>query len=318
MHIRLVFILFILAACIISPQTVPAAEAEKAPQTQSARSKNIFGPPVNVNISGPGTVPEGVLYTAINASFADKVRNTRNARGDRGRPSDTFQQLWLLKLRYGITDYLEIVSVTPYVNQRITNPEPKRYSTIYGLMDSTLYFALAPWQERRGDPFTASISAGVWLPVGAWGRDNPPGYGVAGFRGQAAVGKWLNKDIKIETEGVWSSTRFASGNQDVRLGDQFQWNSQIRYLFNYFDIGLESTLIWQLNSHRERTTSRYASGDMRNSSTEWFVGPSVNVAIEPLDMWVGLGAFFAAMQRFQGVQRKVENVRFEFKIGKLW
>jgi len=40
---------------------------------------------------------------------------------------------------------------------------------------------------------------------------------AAGFRGQAAVGKFLTKDVKIETEGVWSSTRFAPGKQDVRI-----------------------------------------------------------------------------------------------------
>ena len=306
----------IFAVCMLSPLPAPAAEEGKAPQ-QGTRSKAIFGPPVNVNISGPGTVPEGVLYTAINTSFADKVRNTDNSRGGRGRASDIFQQQWLLKLRYGITDYFEVVSVTPFVHQRSTNPEPARYPAIYGVADSTLYFVLAPWQERRGDAFTASASAGAWLPVGAWGRDNPPGYGAAAFRGQAAIGKWLNKDIKIDTEGVWSSTR-TIGNQDVRIGDNIQWNSQIRYLFDYFDIGLESTLIWQFTSHREKTTSRYASGDMRNGSTEWFVGPSANFAIDPLGMFVGVGAFFPVMQRFEGGQRKVENVRLEFKIGKLW
>jgi len=311
MDTRRIFFMIILAAYIISPQSSLAAEETKTPQAQSTRSKMIAGVPVNVNIAAAGSMPEGVLYTGINASFADKVTPTGNTKS-----SDVFSQAWLLKLRYGITDYLEIWSTTPYLNMQRTNPEPSR-PVIYGVADSVLSLTLAPWQERRGDPVTASVSAGFWLPVGAWGKDNPAGYGTTGFRGQAAVGKFLTKDIKVDTEGVWN-TRFVRGNQDVRLGDQFQWNSQIRYLFDYFDIGVESTLIWQIASYREKTNQAGPSMDMRNGYTEWLVGPSVNVACEPLGMWVGVGAFFPVMQRYQSDGAKVENVRLEFKIAKLW
>ena len=311
MNTKLMFSMLILAAYIILPQAAQAAEEEKTPQAKSTRSRVIVGVPVNVNIAGPGSMPEGVLYTGLNASFADKITPTGSTKG-----SDVFSQAWLLKVRYGITDYLEIWSTTPYLNMRRTNPEPAR-PVIYGIADSVLCLTLAPWQERRGDPFTASGSVGIWLPVGAWGKDNPPGYGTTGFRGQAAIGKFVTKDLKIETEGVWN-TRFARGNQDVRLGDQFQWNSQIRYLFDYFDIGVESTLIWQTTSYREKTSQAGRSMDLRNGYTEWLVGPSVNVALEPLGMWVGVGAFFPVMQSYQSDGAKVENVRLEFKIAKRW
>ena len=309
MHTRLIFPMLILAACIILPRSVPAAEAEKAPQTQNTRSKMIFGVPVNVNMAGPGSMPEGVLYTAINASFSDKVTPHGNTTR---RLSDSFNQAWLLKVRYGITEYLEIWSTTPYTNSRRTNPEPNPQS-IYGINDTVVCFTFGPWHERRGDPFTASASAGVWVPMAAWGADHPAGLGVMGFRGQAAVGKFLTNNIKIETEGVWT-TRFGRGNQGVRLGDQFQWNSQIRYLFDYFDIGLESTLVRQLTSDQKKDGR---TRDMRSKSTEWFVGPSVNFAIDPLGMWVGVGALFPVMQDYQS-PTKAENVRFELKIAKLW
>ncbi|MCL2122531.1 MAG: hypothetical protein FWH34_00425 [Desulfovibrionaceae bacterium] len=306
---RCIFLAFLLAACMISPQSVPAAEAKKDPQPQSTRSRMIFGPPVNVNISGPGSMPEGVLMTGINVSFADKVTPFGNA----SRSSDVFSQTWLLKVRYGITDYLEIWTTTPYINNRRTNPEPNP-QFIYGIGDTVLNLTFCPWHERRGDSFTASASAGLWLPMAAWGAHHPPGLGVMGFRGQAAVGKFLTKDIKIETEGVLNA-RFARGNQDVRLGDQYQWNSQIRYLFDYFDIGVESSMVWQLSS--DKVISGLGARDLRNGYTEWFVGPSVNVAIDPLGMWAGIGAFFPVM-RYTDSPTKVENVRFEFKIAKLW
>ena len=311
-------LIFILAACIFSPLSAPAAEAEKDAQKQSTRSKMIFGPPVNVNIAGPGSMPEGVLMTGVNASFSDKVTAVGNAGS---RASDVFSQQWLLKLRYGITDYLEIWSTTPYVNQQRRNPELARHNTIYGVADSVLALTLAPWQERRGDAFTASVSAGVLLPIAAWGKDHMPGMGVMAFRGQAAIGKFVTKDIKIETEGVWY-TRFARGNQDVRLGDQFQWNSQIRYLFDHFDIGVESSLVTNEAADKE---VRSNVSSLRNGFTEWFVGPSVNVGIDPLGMWAGLGVFFPVLYSLHnegnppnGYSTKMENFRVEFKLAKLW
>jgi hypothetical protein len=61
---------------------------------------------------------------------------------------------------------------------------------------------------------------------------------------------------------------------------------------------------------------------LRNGYTEWFVGPSVNVAIEPLSMWAGLGVFFPVLYSLHDEHRspptKMENFRVEFKIGKLW
>ena len=310
MKTRCILLAFILAAFIIAPQSASAEEAAKDPQKQSTRSRMIFGPPVNVNLAGPGSMAEGVLMTGINTSFADKVTPF----GDTSRKrSDVFSQTWLLKVRYGITDYLEVWTTTPYIHNRRTNPEPNP-QVIYGIGDTVLALTFCPWHERRGDSFTASASAGVWLPMAAWGDDHPPGLGVMGFRGQAAVGKFVTKDIKIETEGVWN-TRFARGNQNVRLGDQFQWNSQIRYLFDYFDIGVESSMVWQRTS--DRKISGLGTRDLRNGYTEWFVGPSVNVAIEPLGMWAGIGAFFPVM-RYTDSPTKVENVRVEFKIAKLW
>jgi hypothetical protein len=308
--------MLILAAFMMSPQSVPAAEAaeaEKAVQ-KSTRSKMIFGPPVNVNLSGAGSMPDGVLLTGINSSFANKLTPVGSSGS---KASDAFSQQWLLKMRYGITDYLEIWTTIPYINIQRTNPTPSP-QYIYGVADSVLALTFGPLHERRGDPFTASASAGVLLPVAAWGKDHMPGMGVMAFRGQAAVGKFLTRDFKVDTEGVWIS-RFARGNQDVRLGDQFQWNSQARYLFDYFDIGLESSLVTQGASDRD---VRGNVSSLRNGYTEWFVGPSVNVAIEPLSMWAGLGAFFPVLYSLHDEHRapptKMENVRIEFKIGRLW
>ncbi|MDR0490037.1 MAG: hypothetical protein LBH28_02155 [Oscillospiraceae bacterium] len=311
--------MLLLAACALVPQYVSAAEAEaeKDAPKQSTRSKMIIGIPVNVNLMGAGGLPEGKLLTNINASFADRIRS--QGEGAHRNMSDVFSQTWLLKLRYGITDYLEVWSTTPYINNHRSNPEPASVTgapnTIYGVGDTFLGVLFTALHERRGDPVTASASAAALIPIASWGVDHPAGFGVWGFRGQAAISKFLTRDIKVETEGVWVTRFGGCGNQDVQIGDQFQWNAQARYLFDSFDIGLESTMVWQLTNYRYQHGR--GANDMRSFSHEWFVGPSVNFAIDKLGMWAGFGAFFPVLQRFQN-PGKVENLRAEFKIGKLW
>ena len=82
-----------------------------------------------------------------------------------------------------------------------------------------------------------------------------------------------------------------------------------------FDIGLESVL-----TKTESSDKRLPTGDHINTysgTTEWVVGPSINLAIEPLKMWVGVGAFFPVMQEAKS-STKMEDVRWEFKIAKVW
>ena len=303
-----VFLMFVAISFAASPQPSMATEAEKDTLKQNTRSRMIFGPPVNVNLMGAGGMPEGKLLTVINTSFAEKTRAK-----DGAKSPDVFSQVWLLKLRYGITDYLELWSTTPYISNRRTNPEPDP-KNIYGVGDSFLGLLFSPLHERRGDPLTASVSAAFLIPIAAQGSHHPPGMGVSGFRGQAGVGKFLTRSLKIETEGVWN-TRFDRGNQDVRLGDQFQWNGQVRYLFDHFDLGLESNLTWQRSS--DRVFPGLGAVDLRNGYTDWFIGPSANFAIDKLGMWAGIGVFLPVIQRFDSPS-KVENARFEFKIGKIW
>lgn len=320
MKTRWIVLMLLLVACALVPQYVSAAEteAEKDAPKQSTRSKMIVGIPVEVNLMGAGGLPDGKLLTEINASFADSVRS-QGERTNRNM-SDVFAQTWVMRVRYGITDYLEAWAVTPYINDYRSNPQPASGgsgvpNTIYGIGDTFLGLLYTPLHERRGDPLTLSASAAALVPMAAWGVDHPAGFGVWGFRGQAAIGKFLTQDIKVETEGVWVSRFGGRGNQDVQIGDQFQWNTQARYLFDTFDIGLESTMIWQLTSYRYQPGQ--GNTDLRSFSHEWYVGPSVNFAMDKLGMWAGFGVFFPVVQRFQS-PGKVENLRVEFKIGKIW
>lgn len=300
----------------LSVETQPSTDTENAAEEspreepakqQSGRAKMLFGQPVNVNIAGGGTLPKGKALTILNASFADKTNGKRGYSG-----SDVFSQLWLAKFRYGITDNLELSMTAPYINNKRSNPRPHP-EHIEGFSDTAVALVVAPFNLHQGDPVAWSIYAGLLTPTGTGGKNHLPGVGVWGWRLSTGVATFLTDNIKADMDVSWSGP-FERGNQKVRRGDQFQWNSQVRYLFDNFDIGLESTLV-----HQESGDKSTSAGDLnlRNGYTEWLVGPSVNVPIDALNMWAGVGVFFPVMQDYKG-PAAVEDARFEFKIGKLW
>jgi hypothetical protein len=286
-------------------------EETGAPEQKSARSKILFGQPVNVNIAGGGTLPQGKLLTILNASFADK---TRAKKGGSNGP-DVFSQVWLLKLRYGLTNNIELSATTPYINNE-RSPKPANSSKhVEGFGDQVVALSFAPWNEHQGDPVSASVYAGVLLPTGNYGKNHLPGNGVWGGRFQAGIGKFfMERRVKLDTEVVYA-TPFDRGNQKVKRGGQFEWNSQARYLFDRFDIGMESTLA--VRESGDRKLPNGSTVNLKNGATEWFIGPSMNVGLDALGMWAGIGVFFPVLQDVKGPS-KVEDVRYEFKIGKLW
>lgn len=287
---------------------VAAVSAEESPGPKRA-SVLMGNPPVNINIASAGTLPESTLFTALNASFSDKHR------GKDGGSSgfDTFAQIWLLKVRYGITSNLELSTVGSYANMSRRNPSPNP-SHIEGLGDQSLGLSYGLFNVHQGDPLSLSFGLSAILPTAPEGSNHAPGNSAWGGRAHVAVGKWLTRDLKFDTELVFN-TPFERGNQDVKRGSQYMWSAQLRYLFNEFDIAFESNVTKTESGDKDLPNGRNIN--IRNGYTEWYVGPSLNVAFEPVKAWMGVGVFFPVYQDVKG-PTKVDDARFEFKIGKLW
>ncbi len=293
--------------------------ADETPK-ETKRARSLLATPVNVNTAGAGSLPKGMALTMINASFANK---TRSKRGGGGR-ADVFQQSWLLKIRYGITNRFEIATTVPWIHMTNSNRPDNTRKYVEGFGDSVLQFTVAPLQQHQGDPLSFSLTGGILFPTGQTGDAHLPGNNAWGGRAAAAVGAFVTKDIKLDTEVVWSGP-FERGNQNVERGDQWQWNSNIRYLWDWFDVGFESSLVVQESGDRKIDGVRLADGSWQRSQTvntrngykEWFIGPSMNFAVDSVGMWAGVGAFFPVMQDYKE-PAKVENMRVEFKLGKVW
>lgn len=265
----------------------------------------LLGAPVNTAISGGSVLPNGMLLTAVNASFRDK---TDQIKGE-GSP-DVFSQIWLLKVRYGLTDRFEISTVGSYINNKRDGMNPEH---IEGMGDQSLGFTYAILSERQGDPLWLSFGAAALLPTGQSGDNHLPGNEAWGGRASISLTKFFTPQWKGDMDFI-AQGPFERGNQNVKRGNEYQWNAQVRYMFvdPQVDVGIESAY-----SKTESGDKRVGSRTFNNhaGTTEWVVGPSVNLAISPLNMWVGAGAFFPVLQEADG-PAKMENVRWEFKIGK--
>ena len=294
---------------IFAVHAVATAEEQNArPEQTPSRPKTLIAtPPVHPNLTSSGTLPKGLLYVALNPVFFDKTRSKDGYQGP-----DTFSQAWLLKLRYGITNYLEINSVLSYVNLTRSNPTPSQ-KHLEGYGDQSLGLTYALYNTHQREPISLSFSLGALLPTAPEGANHLPGNSAWGGRASIDFGTFLTPDLKFDT-GLIITGPFERGNQDVKRGEQYQWNAQLRYLFTNFDIGLESSLV---NTAAGNKSGPAGDIDLKNGSTEWFVGPSVNFAIDRYDLWFGIGIFFPIVQNFDS-PAKAEDYQLALKIGKVW
>lgn len=303
-------------AIAFSPLAIAGENVEPAPTEQQTpvkkkRAKLLTGTPVHTAIAGGGTLPKGSLLTTYNSSLADRTNGKKGYKG-----SDVYSQVHLLKIRYGLTNHWELTSTAPYINNGSRNPKPSnRANNIEGYGDQLFGFTYAPYQFHQGDPLAISLSAGITAPTGTYGNNHVPGNGAWGGRLATGIATFFTDDIRFDTEVVMT-TSFENGNQKVRKGNQYQWNTQVRYLFDWFDIGVESVY-----THSEDGTG-YRPGrggrvNLHNGGKEWHVGPSTSIAIDPLDMWVGFGVFFPVMQDMNGPS-VVDDVQYHFKVAKMW
>lgn len=311
-HYLACLIMFCMAFIGFSPlaQAIEAADQAKVEDQapKKTRAKMLTGTPVHTGIAGGGSLPKGKLLTIYNFSLADKT-NAKN--GYKG--SDIYSQAHLLKIRYGLTNHWEIITTGAYINNGRRDPS-QNPGHIEGIGDQSLGITYAPLQFHQGDPVALSFNGAISMPTAPYGKNHVPGNGVWGSRLAAGFATFLTDDIRFDIEGCWT-TSFERGNQKVRKGDQYQWNTMVRYLFDWFDIGIESVYVHTENG--DKITPAGNKINMYNGGKEWHVGPTTSIAIDALDMWVGAGVYFPVMQDMNGATA-VDDVQYHFKIGKMW
>lgn len=95
--------------------------------------------------------------------------------------------------------------------------------------------------QRRGDPFWVTVGGALLLPTGQDGDNHLHGNSARGGRVSLSLTKSFTPNFKGDMDFVYQGP-FERGNRDVKRGNEFQWNTQVRYMFSDLplDIGLES------------------------------------------------------------------------------
>lgn len=287
-----------------------AADQSEISVTQPEKSEKmspLSGTPVNSAISGGGIVPKGMLLTALNFSYRDKDHIVNNA-GLGARTSQ--QELYLLKLRYGLADRVELLFVPGYVSNHRDAYRTQKADHVDGPTDFAFGGTYTPLSQRLGDPFSLGLSLVVNMPTGKDGPEYLPGGGAWSYGAKVGITKVWHPNHRIDWDlGFTQPTE--TGNQGVRKGTAITMTGSYHYVFNpYFDVGLEFTLenskAWERNGV-----------SMNNKYTEMYVGPAINFCIPEWNLWMGAGVFVPVIRDYD-IPTASDNIRIELKLGKVW
>ncbi|SHN51434.1 transporter [Desulfovibrio litoralis] len=307
-HMKKTLLIFSTLCFLYSPAL--SQEAGETPKnTKQQKTNHLLGAPVNVGASSNVVIPKGVLLISPNYSIREKYSSS--GPGNKQTPN-VDSSIFITKIRYGLADRVELRINVPYTT--FTSHAPKN-GPVYnrdGFGDINIMGAYQITAQKFGDPVTTIATLGVGLPTAEKGKSTSVIPGNASWSGIAKTGirKDFNQTHRLETE--LSYTLYMNeGNLDTKKGDVLMLNSQYRYMTQHnFDIGIENII--------EKTFSSEVKGrNQKDDSFSCYVGPSVNVSIPVVDMWVGAGVFAGVVN--DNRQRKpVEDYRVDFKVGKFF
>ena len=279
-----------------------------APQpVKTEKMSPLSGTPVNSAISGGAIVPKGLLLSALNFSYRDKDDIVDDA-GAGARTSE--QELYLLKLRYGMADRFELAFVPGYVSTHRDAYGRARADHIEGPTDFALGGTYTPFSQRLGDPLSLGLTLGVNMPTGQEGPEHLPGGDVWSYNAKIGVTKVWHPNHRVDWDlGFVQPTE--TGNQGVRKDTVVAMTGSYHYVFTpNFDVGLEFTLENSKDWERNGVS-------MKNEYTELYVGPTMNFCMPQWNMWLGIGAFVPVVRDYD-IPTASDDFRLEIKLGKIW
>jgi len=300
------FVCCMMLSCLTAMHAA-AADSTVTEQPQTEKMGGLSGTPVNSAISGGGLVPKGLLLSALNFSYRDKDDIVDDA-GFGARTMES--ELYLLKLRYGLTERVEIAFVPGYINNHRDAYGNLASDRIDGPTDFALGASYAIMSQRLGDPLSLAATLGVNMPTGQEGPDHPVGGDVWSYNAKIGVTKVWHPKHRVDWDlGFVQPTE--TGNQGVKKDTAWTMTGSYHYVFNpHFDIGLEFT------AENCRSWER-AGRDMNNDATEVYVGPTANYVMPQWNMWLGAGLFVPVVRDYD-VATASDEIRIEIKLGKIW
>ncbi len=221
-------------------------------------------------------------------------------------PVDTKKiDVHVLKLRYGISENLDVRMAIPFFDIDVENAAGDSLATPHGIGDTGLVFRYQFLNQRKGAPVCLAAGLGGELPTGKTDSD---GLGTGAWSPYGEVGLtyvWARQRIDTELNYYLRM----EGDDDYEQGDRLDYNLHYAYALNhYLDVGFEMNGRW---------TGKDQTDGVKNANTggnEIFIGPEVHLK------WLAKKAFlsffipFSVYQDVNGQQLK-EDWRFQSKFG---
>ncbi|OIN99872.1 MAG: hypothetical protein AUJ49_10390 [Desulfovibrionaceae bacterium CG1_02_65_16] len=262
------------------------------------------GVPASVSIGGGGMLPQGHAITAWNASYRSKYEGVEGENQKNNRNIDNTTFVNMLKLRYGVTDNIEVQAVVPY-----TFYDPMAGHNLDSWGDIVVAGMYGFLQEKSGDPVSLALSLKAGLPTGSTGPSALPGGDV--WSGTAALGLTKTWGLNQVAFDLWATQPFEEGNSHVRKGDSYGFNYKYaRSLTQNLDVGIEGII-----EHANRG-ERYGV-EMKNDYTEWYTGPAVTYNIPGTTIDLAVGAYLPVYRSY-GQNTSSDSVRVDGKFFIFW
>ena len=310
------------AASYVPPVPPPAAASDPAaapvpgaarPPERKKDANRIPGPMV-LPQAWPGgeAFPAGFTALMNHCSFSEARLYKGSSRYDYKTPAGMKvgprrieQFVNVFKIRYGITDRLEVRTATPYINAEIKN---RRAGGDWrgGLGDTTLMLRYGLKKRTEGSPFSLAADLGVTLPTGHVG-DKDKYLATNAFSVIMGGGfSWVDANQRVDLDGRYAA--YAEGAHGIKPGDFTLFHAHYAYaLSGNFDAGLEGYF-------RRDWATEVNGKNQHDAFSEAYIGPKIQVKVPELAYMMMGAAVLFPLYRESDAPRFSTDARYEFSI----
>ena len=322
------FLFFALALPAASSAAPAEEEVSASPVPTPAASQNtencIPGPMVLPQAWPGGETLPAHLFAVMNHFSLAEYKPYRGsspytmrvpagpAKGMKVGPKDADQFVNVFKLRYGITDRLEIRTATPFIDLNINNHNADG-SWKGGWGDTTTMLRYGIKKRSEDSPFSVALDLGVTLPTGKVG-DKDKYLATNAFSVIAGGGfSWVDHNQRVDMDGRYAA--YTEGAHNIKPGDFALFHIHYAWaLSHYFDIGAEAY-------YRIEQQSEIDGKGQQNGFQEIYAGPKIQ--FKPLDapfVMMGAAVLFPVYRDYDyrgddfTSMRLSTDTRYEFSI----
>ena len=225
------------------------------------------------------------------------------AKGTKVGPKSASQFVNVFKVRYGITDYLEIRTATPYVSVNIKNHSADD-NWKGGLGDTTMMLRYGIKKRTEGSPFSVAVDLGTTLPTGKVGDEDKY---LATNAFSLIIGggvSWVDNNQRVDFDGRYAA--YTEGAHDIKPGDFALFHGHYAYAISRnFDLGVEGY-------YRNEQASEVNGKSQNDTFSEAYIGPKMQIKIPELAyLMIGTAVLFPVYRNYDSLKLSTDT-RYEF------